>query len=187
MKKLLLPILCVASFGQAMAAEWGVGVGFGENAGGVYVPVALSADVRVEPFVAYSESNYASNNGFSARSTALTAGTGLFHTRALGDGLTAYLGGRLGYLTYQTRESSGLIFAEGQPGPAFVRKGKGFQVVPTVGVDYRFHKALSLGGEVGLSYTRAKLNVGSSYGGDQQANSTSKDTVTRLLMKYHFQ
>jgi hypothetical protein len=194
MKRILLSLVAVAAVSQASAAEWGVGIGVGQNAGGIYVPVALSADVRVEPFVRYNESNFAASGVSSSQNSLLVMGLGLFYARPLSEGLTAYLGGRFGYAKSRTNDRyvAGVDPVTGvEQSQARTNNYKGFQLGPTVGVDYRFHKNLSLGGEVGLSYTKGKSSGQASYvygpNLNGPVNSTSKDTTTLLLIKYHFQ
>jgi hypothetical protein len=110
------------------------------------------------------------------------------------DGLTTYLGGRFGYAKNRQvdRYFAGVDPITGvEQSQARTTSYKGFQLGPTFGVDYRFHKNLSLGGEVGLMYTRGKTSGRASFDGGPglygPSNSTSKDTTTLLLIKYHVQ
>jgi hypothetical protein len=188
--------LCVvagvlALSGSAIAADMGLGVGFGQNSGLIYAPINVTPSFRVEPFFAYYKEKNTSGEPFaSAQSYSnYVAGVGLFVTQRVAENIDVFGGGRLGYLSRkEKRTQTSYSF-----GPAeYSSESSGYLIAPTIGFEYYLQKNISIGAEAAISYIKTSgTNVNYDYyfsNNNQKSDikGSSTSTTTAVVVKYYF-
>jgi hypothetical protein len=176
MKKALVFWGALAMSAGAMAADVGLGMGVGQNASTLYVPIELSPSLRLEPYVTAYKSVRKDLNSKN-NSTYVGFGAGLFGVQQTGEGIRVFGGARLGYVTRKSSQT-----AESYD---YSDRSSGVELAPTVGFEYDLHKNFSIGGEAGLAHTRLS---GTSKSEAQKAdvNENTTRTFTTVTIKYHF-
>jgi hypothetical protein len=187
--------LCVvagmlAFSGTAIAADMGLGVGFGQNSGLIYAPINVTPSFRVEPFFAYYKEKNTSGEPFaSAQSYSnYVAGVGLFVTQRVAENIDVFGGSRLGYLSRkEKRTQTSYSFAPTE----YSSESSGYFIAPTIGFEYYLQKNISIGAEAAISYIKTSGNsVSYDYysNGNQKSDtkSSSTSTTTAVVIKYYF-
>jgi hypothetical protein len=154
MKKLLVPVALVVAATPASSIELGIGVELARTNQTIYLPIKVSEDVRVEPFIAYTKT---SRTGSAAgEDFGSIVGIGIFGIKPKGDALNVIYGARLGHQSFK-QEYTG----------TFSYRSSGYLLSPTVGFEYFVTKSFAVGAEVAITYTRTKRNdTGSAASGD---------------------
>jgi outer membrane protein with beta-barrel domain len=153
----------------APALEYGLGTGFLNNgsqrAVSVLTPMRTDS-VMIEPEGQFSSSSSAA----SGRSHSLDVGAGLYGRRPLAQQLEAYLGGRL--LRTTSKDESG----------GTTTKSNGWDLAPTVGVQYFLSRQFSVGLDAGLHYTTTETKVT----GGSMSSQHGWNTEGRILLRGYF-
>jgi len=112
-------------------------------------------------------------------STVLTIGVGLFGVAELADSVSAYYGGRIGYLSLENTSRLSGTLPPGYPSTTAEDSLDGYTLAPTIGLEYHFSKRFSIGGEAALAYTNIE--------GDDGSSQESTATTTNIIFRYMFQ
>lgn len=187
--------LCVvagvlAFSGTAIAADFGLGVGFGQNSGLIYAPINVTPSFRVEPFFAYYKEKNTSGEPFaSAQSYSnYVAGVGLFVTQRVAENIDVFGGGRLGYLSRKEKRTQ-MSYSFGSA--EYSSESSGYLIAPTIGFEYYLQKNISIGAEAAISYIKTSgTNVSYDYYSNSNQKSDTKSsstsTTTAVVIKYYF-
>lgn len=157
--------------GGAQAADYGLGVAL-SGSGEIFVPINVRSDLRIEPSLAFSRSNF-KTDGITVRSGLYELKTGVFSIRSMGGNFQFLSGGRLGYQKVVRRQTEPTGFTSDST-------SSGFVIEPTLAMEYLPFRQLALGAEASLRYER--LTSQSDRGFDSQETST----VTRVTVKYFY-
>jgi hypothetical protein len=196
MKKLTYILLMIVGIlsNSTMAAEYGIGVGFGQNANTIYIPIKLSPDITLEPYITVGKDSSKStltaapnypyfNNATSSSSSSYAGyGLGVFAKRGVTDSGEIFGGARLAYVkSKQTDQSNGNTFTDQN----ITSEYTGYILAPTVGVEYFFQKNISMGAEVSAAYSNIKSKYDTpNY--STESRGTSTRTSTMISLRYYF-
>lgn len=170
-------------------AIFGVGISATEDGTTLYFPVKMG-HLLVEPLVSYdkrTQTDTFKNSNYSGTSDTKekAVGLGFFGIVTLNDHVDMIVGTRVIYVDYHLKDSDslGTIFGD--------RRLKGFEVVPTVGIEYYFNDHVSLGGSIGYSFQSvsgdyAELNDTGTYYYEYEREVESASTESALFVKYYF-
>jgi hypothetical protein len=187
MKKsvLLAALMCVS--GSALAVDAGLGISSRSDDSTIYIPINVSERFRIEPMLsyenhrqAYSYSLYSDTFEVTDEATVWTLGAGLFGIAQLGDSANVYYGGRIGY---RSAKNDSNYVVSGVPQSGAPQEMSGYLVAPAIGIEYRFSKHFSIGGEAALTYLSwdgDRSNV-LDEGADVEVLSTSTNIIFRYL------
>lgn len=162
---LLFVVLMVSSF-AGRAAEFGLGVALSGNGSGIFVPINVSEQWRVEPSLEYSKFNF-SETDFDSSNEIYRLGVGVFRLWQSSEQVRTLVGVRVSYQSFsQTRQ--------------FEVDGHG--IAPTVGFEYAVTPSLVVGAEAALEYV--DLDGEDPLGRPVRQDST--ETRTAVTLKYFF-
>jgi hypothetical protein len=207
MKKCLFAVLLCVSASSSFAADFGLGVSAKTNDGWIYVPIDLSAHVRLEPSVRYgrskSHSSYVNEGSiFSPAQTAnhseshqTEVGLGLFGVSPLGTAVKFYYGARAAYIDGEGRNDYTNVYDAFYQTEETVRQSfDGYRLAPTLGIQYALTEHFSLGAEASLAYEKIDGDIRDSYvsveGSDVQSTGSYGQSSTRtesfFIVRYMF-
>jgi len=187
-KFLMLSLLASGVLLPCQASDLGLGVTLGAPGTTVYVPWKINPELRLEGSLSYrhhfSETPpfAASTSGsglmdIASSSTNLAAGLGVFWVRPMSEDTQVNLGSRVEYLWSKQR----LRVPMSTPPDT---QTHGYAISPTLGFEYFPIKSLSLGGEVGFSYTRTRTTDLGDW--DYLVRQEHEGSFSRLILRYYF-
>ena len=169
----------------------GVGVGLINNGGnegsagyGVSLPMRFG-NITVEPELAFYSGNYEQRdivtpaNNYNGDYHSYTLETGVFMRQQVMPSLETYVGGRVGYTSYES--SYGYV-----SGTNYSDESSGFYIGPTLGAEYFFNKNLSLGLDVSLFYSSRKGESRQNGVVEYKYDESSTYYQTRTRLRYYF-
>lgn len=170
MKKQLLPLfLAGATFvSTASAADFGIGVSLSDNRT-IYVPIEINNDLRVEPFLAHTNSEWALTTITTVERTDTTIGAGVFAKSKRSPSMLMYYGGRFAIINFEQTQTTTTVGGT----TSTTVDGNGFRIAPTAGMEYVHDKKFSVGGEVSVYYQDVE-------------DESSNGTATQLILRYYF-
>jgi hypothetical protein len=182
-------LLAAALFaGNAVAAEYGIGLSAKSDNGLIYFPIDVSPKWRVEPYVRYSTDHTDSLQTVPPTVTIpeqetdiLEVGTGVFGLASPRESLRVSYGARVGYVNVHS------VFRI-DTGSTTIRDTdttEGYHVAPTFGFEYLFNSHFTLGGEVAYFYQH--LESEETFGtGRSKFESDETGTEGFLILRYFF-
>lgn len=180
MKKSIAILVAALCAGQAMAAEYGLGISAKSDSGLLYVPIDLSSRLRLEPFVRHTSSSSTQTVDFGGEPTTfrsngdlIEGGVGLFGLAVPKESVRLYYGGRASYFDSTSRSTS------------LRQSSYGYRITPTLGFEYLFSSRFSLGGEVGY-YFESRNGETTTQGTIQESDSDNSGTESYLILRYFF-
>jgi hypothetical protein len=171
--------------GPAMAEEVGIGVSFFQDSGMVFVPISVTQNFRVEPYAGFYKTSRSSDSPMQSSSNSSSnsvLGTGLFATGRVLENVQLYGGGRVAYVR---RKQSYASSSSSYPSQDTTTSTSGYLVAPTMGFEYFLLKNISIGAEVGISYTRTSGSENNSANEADTRESTS-GTSTAMTIRYYW-
>jgi len=187
-KLLMLSLLASGVVLPGQASDLGLGVTLGAPGTTVYVPWKISPELRLEGSLSYSHhysespSIVSSGTGsgltfIPSSSTNLAAGIGGFWVRPVTENTQLYMGSRIEYLWSKRRVWLNASFGGDS-------QSRGYAISPALGFEYFPIKSLSLGGEVGVSYSKTRItDLGDSNYLDREEHEGS---FSKLILRYYF-
>jgi len=173
-KYFILPILAITTLSTNAYSNFGLGFSLQSgNSNIVQMPINLSDNYLIEPFIAYSHSDV--SHSYTQKDTSYTLGTGIFKRNKSFENSDIIYGVKLAYGVVDSRfESEGT-------GVSTIQDYNVLTVSPTVGFEYFFNTTISIGGRVSLDYSQYSGTViGDKYDGN------TLDTSTTLSLNYYF-
>lgn len=172
-------IALLASTFTAHAQEAGIGMWW--NGGpGILVPVKVGEHLALEGLLSFQEDNrnvQFNGSTFEDRWKSESIGVALFWQRSEGESARFYAGPRIAYI----RSAQAYIDQLGQRSDS---TSHGWSVAPTMGMEYFPIKRVSIGAEVGLSYSSTSGTANGNLGGVVKARDLS--TTSSVVIRYYF-
>lgn len=162
----------------AMGADFGLGVGFGQDAGTIYAPIDMTVGLRVEPYISAQRQSGTSTLPSSSSTSSARYGVGVFATRRATESINVFAGSRFAYAKRKLTDSSS--------GTNNSMNTSGYVVAPTIGFEYFFQKNISIGAEAAVSYSRITGRNTYGSGTDLDTKEISTATSTAVTIKYYF-
>jgi len=173
------------------AQQFGIGMSLKQYESTLYLPVKTKGGLLIEGALTYSHSSQSSsqtdslgnayNNTYS--SSSLIPGVGIFWLMPMTENTHAYLGPRLWYIS-QKQSNSG--YYGGPSGVSTENKTHGYAAAPILGFEYFPLKNISIGGEVGYSFTKQSGSSTSIPVGSSTSDYTSNGTTSSVMVRYYF-
>lgn len=161
---LLFVVLMVSSF-AGRAAEFGLGVALSGSGSGIFVPININEQWRVEPSLLYFESE-ARQFGGEFSNDFYSWGVGVFRLWPSSDQVRTLAGVRVSRQGFSQKDL----------------KADGHGIAPAVGFEYAVTPRLVVGAEAALEYVDLD---GEDAVGDP-VRQTSTETRTAVTLKYFF-
>lgn len=162
---LLFVVLMVSSF-AGRAAEFGLGVALSGSGSGIFVPVNINEQWRVEPSLQYLKSE-ASQFGSEFSNDIYSLGVGVFRLWQSSDQVRTLAGVRVSRQGFSQNDQF---------------KADGHGIAPAVGFEYAVTPRLVVGAEAALEHVDLD---GEDAAGDR-VRQTSTETRTAVTLKYFF-
>jgi hypothetical protein len=166
--------------GQALAADYGIGISAKSDNGLLYFPIDLSQRLRVEPYLRHtsveSTQTIRSSTGvttFRSKFDLIEGGLGLFGLALPKESVRLYYGGRASYFDGESRSTS------------LRQDSYGYRITPTVGFEYLFNRHFTLGGEVGYYFQESNVDTSLPVS-RQEGESDTSGTESFLVLRYFF-
>jgi hypothetical protein len=174
MKRLILLAFLLPAVSNSMSMDFGVGIELERSPKTVYVPIAVTEDVRIEPYFAFGKtSNTSSQSGSSSYSI---YGVGLFALKPMAENARIFGGFRLARQTQKQASSGNYSYSS-----------SGYLIEPTIGFECLVTKAIAVGAEAAISYSRTTgSQTGTFINGDGSTRDTGHGTTTAVTLKYYF-
>jgi hypothetical protein len=184
MKRFVVLMIAALASGQAVAAEYGIGISAKSDNGLLYFPIDVSSRFRVEPYLRHMSSDSTQTTDFGGETTTFESesdlvegGVGIFGLAVPKESVRLYFGGRASYFDGDTRSTTSEL--------QFKQSTHGYRVTPTVGFEYLFNSRFTLGGEIG--YFFEKRNVDSrNIATHSESESDNTGTESFLILRYFF-
>jgi hypothetical protein len=141
-------VLLVAVTAQAPVAPRRIGVGVTMPDVGFFVPINLSARVRVEPYVNFQSTRFEPSSTDTTWFSFTQLGLGLFSVSHPQERISLYFGPRGGLLRGSRKQSNG-------GGGEATSKDKGWFIAGALGGEYSPADRLSMGAEARIQYDHA--------------------------------
>lgn len=194
--KIIIPITLSLS-SMLCAADTGLGVSIKGNDSSIYLPVRISDQVRIEPFVRYHKDDYSTKSkeivefyeSNKNNSEGFDVGVGVFNTIEIIENTSIYYGLRMSY----SRSSS--EYESKSETYSYVREEKltGYNLSPTLGFEYSITENFTIGFEAewnyyNLSGDREQINTHESdiYSEINDVKRTGSGTKTRGIVRFYF-
>ena len=193
MKKQLLPLLFIAAISPyAVSSNFGLGASIKTGESTVYLPIRVSENFLVEPFLRYSKDNsetysVGSNVSYDTSNTSLNFGVGLFKTTDVSEDIKFYYGGRIAYSNNETRYN----ISEDSEVNNFTQELDGYTLSPTIGFEYIITNGFSVAIEAEWSFFNLDGEISNSEepGNISLVEGSSNDgnrTGTNVIIRYVF-
>lgn len=191
MRSLYVAVALALASGNALAADFGVGISVRSDDGWLYVPIDVSKSFRIEPSIRYVNSELKIDQGsFQSKDEVETweLGVGAFGLRRVTEAAHIYYGARFAYVDTQNSTDGTGSFGQRVRSES---QQDGYRIAPTLGFEYLFGGHFSVGGEASYSFlelegeTRSRVSGGLPSPG-ATIDQSSQGTQTRLIFRYMF-
>ena len=189
---LLVQTICADDLSTTSHKVVGVGASFKSNEGFIYIPVHLTKNFMLEPFLRYEDAQRDFDGSKSSRES-YSIGAGFFGVFTLTEKAQVYIGVRVAYVNESSRQPiATLVLSDGPfPVPPVVETSTsktdqdGYSIAPTLGFEYSLFDRLSIGGEVAWEITKLEGSTGSQ---ETRLNYDSKfnKTTTNIILRFYF-
>lgn len=180
MQRILAVLAATLLTGQAMAAEYGIGISAKSDSSLLYFPIDMSAKLRAEPFVRHQTSDVTQRIDFGGEVTTfrsefdqIEGGIGIFGLAVPKESVRLYYGGRASYFDGDSHSSQSS------------QSSYGYRITPTVGFEYLFNSRFTLGGEVGYYFESRHLDSRIQLT-HQEVDVDTSGTESFLILRYFF-
>tara|TARA_R110002073_G_scaffold25832_2_gene85245 strand:- start:110171 stop:110743 length:573 start_codon:yes stop_codon:yes gene_type:complete len=188
-KHVLLGLVLATSAGGAVAAEVGLGVSLDLSyspSSAISVPIIVSDSLLIEPYYREEDEDNKRTGTFALRYKYKSSelGVGLFYRSEVKNGISYYMGARVGYL------DNGYLIEESDGGGGEERT-YGYAVSPTLALQYEVMPKLMISGELDWAFSSAK---GRYYSVDtlpasivqNDVSKKTRETGSRIFVRYFF-
>jgi len=189
-KQLLLSLIAGGLVLPCQGGDIGLGVSMNTQATDIYVPWKILPHLKLEGLASFEHQHSAQTESFadangvpvqysstsSGSSTSL--GAGVFWLQPLTHASHLYMGPRIGFSTSKFTSNTGTA-------SAYRSNTNGLFIAPTLGFEYFPIKALSLGGEIGVSYSKDHSSE-HGYNQGHSAHDENENTFSKLILRYYF-
>jgi len=175
-KSIILSFLAISTL--STNANSNIGLGFSLQSGDsniIQVPINLSNDYLIEPFVAYRR--YEESHAYTQKTTTYGIGAGIFKRYNSFENTDVIYGVKFAYSVMDNE------FINTDSGVTSIHDYEGYIISPTLGFEYFFTPNISLGGRVAIDYSKYSGNV---IDNSTKYDSNSLDTSTALSINYYF-
>ena len=189
-KQLLLSLIAGGLVLPCQAGDIGLGVSMNSNGADIYVPWKLHPHLQVEGLVSFDHQrwvqtdSYVDTTGATVKESSISSGSttslsaGVFWLQPVTHASHLYMGPRIGF------SSSKFTTDTGTPS-AYRSNSTALFIAPTLGFEYFPIKQLSLGGEIGVSYTRDHASDHDVLH-ENAYRSENEATFSKLILRYYF-
>lgn len=166
MKKVTLFIITLLSAANLQAAEFGLGATLNSDASTIYIPINITKEFRLEPFIMSYKQNQDETSYQDANNYRMNQyGLGLFKVKEAANNTNIFMGARIAYFS-------------GDNGGKF----NGYTLAPVIGFEYFPVKNFSLGADAAWEYSHITSN---DYYSDEYITKSYR-TKTSIAFKYYF-
>ncbi len=183
MYKTLFSLMAILSLSSThlYAVEFGVGMNLSGSGNTIYLPVNISENIRLEPYLSAFKSTSKGGPLPTAYSNTFEVnffGLGIFNIKHISGNKNVIIGMRAAYLRGKRNFISGGVSTSD-----YVVRG--YSIGPVLGVEYFPISGLSIGGDVTWVFSKRFEHSQDSVNSDVY-NSTS-NTTTSATIKYYFE
>jgi len=183
MYKTLFALVAILSLNSTPlnAVEFGVGINLSGSGSTIYLPVNITENLRIEPYLSILKSTDkggAQPTDYSSTIETNNFGLGLFYVKHISDNKNVIIGVSADYLRGKRNSISGGISTSDY-------KVRGYSIGPVLGVEYFPIPGLSIGGDVSWEYSKRFEHSQDLVNSD--IYNTSSRTTTNATIKYYFE
>jgi hypothetical protein len=181
-KQIILCFILAASAGGASAVDVGLGVSMdlsNNESRTISVPVKVLKNFLVEPYYREEGFEYERSDPFlhGHKFKRSELGAGLFYSTEHQEGISVYVGARVGYLDNN--------FSIEDNADNFEEYEYGYSVSPTLALQYEVMSKLVVSGEIDWAFSRLEGKV-SSIAGIVDSSTEKRETGSRIFVRYFF-